>query len=109
MQIAALRHTEMVGELVMLQVTVSSAMEFALGRSLDETLRVKVVDELVIEIQKLEEWRLCLEQPGTGVYDLLLRLPSSQARLHDRLEEATGRLGPEIAAQWEADAELEAL
>jgi hypothetical protein len=50
MQFAALCHTEMVGELVMLQVTVSSAMEFAFGRSPDETLRVKVVDELVIEI-----------------------------------------------------------
>jgi hypothetical protein len=44
MRIAALRHTEIVGELAMLQAAVSSTMEFMLGRSSDEPFRV---DELV--------------------------------------------------------------
>jgi hypothetical protein len=47
MRITALHHTEMIGELAMLQTTVSSTVEFALGRSPDETFWVKVVDELV--------------------------------------------------------------
>jgi hypothetical protein len=55
MQITALHHTEMVGELATLWAVVSSAMELALGRSLDKTFQVEVVDELVAEFQKLEE------------------------------------------------------
>jgi hypothetical protein len=47
MWIAALHHTEMAGELVALRAAVSYAVEFALGRSPDETFRVEVVDDLV--------------------------------------------------------------
>jgi hypothetical protein len=35
--------------------------------------------------------------------------PSGWARLADRLEEAAGQLGAELAARWEANTELEAL
>jgi hypothetical protein len=47
MWITALHHTEMAGELVALRAAVSYAVEFALGRSPDETFRVEVVDDLV--------------------------------------------------------------
>jgi hypothetical protein len=51
MQIAALHHTEMAGELAMLQMALSSTIEFTLGRSPDETFWVEVMDELVAEFQ----------------------------------------------------------
>jgi hypothetical protein len=54
MWITALCHTEMAGEPAALRVAVSSTMEFVLGRSPDETLRVEVVDELVADFQHLE-------------------------------------------------------
>jgi hypothetical protein len=44
MQIAALHQTEMGRDLAMLRVVVTSAMEFALGRSPDETFQVEVVE-----------------------------------------------------------------
>jgi hypothetical protein len=88
MWITALRHTEMAEELNVLQTTVSSAVEFALGRSPDETFRVEVVDELVAEFRKLEERFSRFEWPGTRIYDLLLGPPSGQARLADHLDEA---------------------
>jgi hypothetical protein len=47
----------MAGDLAVLETVVSSAMEFTLGRSLDKTFQVEVVDELVVEFRKLEEWR----------------------------------------------------
>jgi hypothetical protein len=51
--IAALRHTEMVGELPALRTVVSSVVEFTLGRSPDEIFRVEVVDKLVAKFWKL--------------------------------------------------------
>jgi hypothetical protein len=50
MWMAALHHTEMVGELVALRMVVSSVMEFALGLSPYETFQVEVVDELVAKL-----------------------------------------------------------
>jgi hypothetical protein len=55
MRVAALRHTEVVGELAMLWVVVSSATVLVLGRLLDETFRVEVMDELVAKFWRLEE------------------------------------------------------
>jgi hypothetical protein len=54
-------------------------MESALGRSLDETFLVEVVDELVAKFQKIEEWCSRLEMPGVRICDLLLGLPPGQA------------------------------
>jgi hypothetical protein len=59
------------------------------------TFWVDVLDELVAEFWKQEDQRLCLERPGMMVYNLLLGPPSDRARLADRLEEATERLGAE--------------
>jgi hypothetical protein len=109
MQIAALCHTEMVGELVVLWVVVSSVVELVLEHLPDETFWVEVLDELIAKFQRLEERCSWLEQPGTRIYNLLLGPPLSQARLADLLDEATRQLGSELAAWWEADAELEAL
>jgi hypothetical protein len=47
MRHAALHHTEMVRELAVLQVTVPSAVESALGHSPNDTFHVEVVGELV--------------------------------------------------------------
>jgi hypothetical protein len=47
MWIATLYHTEMAEELATLRTVMSSAVEFTLGCSPDETFRVEVVDELV--------------------------------------------------------------
>jgi hypothetical protein len=55
MQITALHHIEMDEEVGTLQTVVSSAAEFVLGLSPDETFWVEVVDELVAKFQKLEE------------------------------------------------------
>jgi hypothetical protein len=109
MQIAALHHTEMVGEFATLQTTVSSVVEFTLWCSLDETFQVEVVDVLVTEFRELEEQRSRLERPGVWIYDLLLGPPSGRARLIDHLDEDAGQLGAELAARREADFELEAL
>jgi hypothetical protein len=95
MWIAALRHPEMARELAVLQVVVSSTTEFTLGCLLNKTFWVDVLDELVTEFWKQEDQRLCLERPGMMVYNLLLGPPSDRARLADRLEEATERLGAE--------------
>jgi hypothetical protein len=79
MWIAALCHTEMARDVAALRTVVSSAMEFALGRSPDEIFRVEVVDDLVAEFRKLEERHSRLEQPGMRIYDPLLGPPSNQA------------------------------
>jgi hypothetical protein len=55
MRVANLCHTEVVGELAVLRVAVSSAMELVLGRSPDETFWVEVMDELVVEFWRVEE------------------------------------------------------
>jgi hypothetical protein len=52
MQVAALCHTEMARELVVLRAVMSSAVESVLGRSPDETFRVKVVGKLVAELMR---------------------------------------------------------
>jgi hypothetical protein len=72
---AALRHTEVVRELDVLQTAVSSTVELVLGRSPNETFRVEDTDELVAKFWTLEElcsWILC---PGMRIYDLLLGPP----------------------------------
>jgi hypothetical protein len=43
------------------------------------------------------------------ICDLLLGPPSGWARLANRLDEAAGQLGAQLAARREVDAELEAL
>jgi hypothetical protein len=55
MQVASLCHTEMAGELAALQAAVSSDAELVLGRSLDESFWVEVIDKLVAKFQRLEE------------------------------------------------------
>jgi hypothetical protein len=54
-----------------------------------------------------ERW--WLERPSVRICDLLFGPPSDWARLADRLGEAIGQLGAELASRWEADIELEAL
>jgi hypothetical protein len=90
MRLAALRHTEIVGELAALQAVVSSVMELALGRSPNDAFHMEVVDELVAEFHKLEEWRSRLERSAMRICDLLLGLPPGRARLADHLDEAVG-------------------
>jgi hypothetical protein len=93
MRIATLYHTEMAREFAMLRAVVSSPVEFTLRCSTNETFRVEVLDKLIAEFRKQEEWCSHLERPGTRVCDLILGPPSSQARLADQLEETIGRLG----------------
>jgi hypothetical protein len=109
MRVATLRHTEVVGELAMLWVVVSSATVLVLGRLPDETFWVEVMDELVAKLWRLEELCSRLEWPGVRICDLLLGPPLGQARWVDRLGKAVGRLGVELVARREVDAELEAL
>jgi hypothetical protein len=49
MRLAALRHTEMAGELAAYQVAVSSTMDSVLKRSPSNTARMVVVGELAAE------------------------------------------------------------
>jgi hypothetical protein len=49
MQATSLHHAEVLGELAMLRVTVSSSIELVLGRSPHETFQVEVMDERVTE------------------------------------------------------------
>jgi hypothetical protein len=77
--LAALRHTEMVGELVVLRVAVSSAMESVLGCLPSDTFHVVGVGELATEFQKMEDRRLRLERPATRICDLLLGQPTGRA------------------------------
>jgi hypothetical protein len=49
MRLAALRHTEMAGELAVLWAAVSSTTESVLGRSPNNTFRLEVVGELAVE------------------------------------------------------------
>jgi hypothetical protein len=108
MHIVVLRHTEMVEELAALWAAVSSTTKFMLGRLPNEAVRVEVVDELIAEFQRQEEWCSFLERPGTRVCDLILGLPSGRTQLGDWLEEVAEWLKAELAARREADATLEA-
>jgi hypothetical protein len=64
-----------VGELATLWVAVSSTTELVLGCSLDEIFRVKVMDKLVAEFQRLKKLCLQLELLGMRICDRLLGLP----------------------------------
>jgi hypothetical protein len=79
MWLVAHRHTQMARELFTRQAAVSSAAESALGHSPKETFNVEVVGELVAEFQKMEERHSWLEQPTTGIYDMLLGPPPYQS------------------------------
>jgi hypothetical protein len=55
MRLAALRHTEMAGELAALRAVVSSTVESVLGRSPNDIFHMEVVGELAVKFQKMEE------------------------------------------------------
>jgi hypothetical protein len=109
MRATALRHTGVVEEFTMLQAAVSTTAELVLGRSLDETSRVEIMNELTAKFQKLEELCSRLEGHGKRICRLLLGPPPSHACWADCLEEAAGRLEAAMAEQRRANAELEAL
>jgi hypothetical protein len=88
---------------------VSSIVDFMLGHSPTETFQAEVMDELVVEFQRQEEWHSHLERPNARVSDLILGMPSGRARLVDQLEEATRQLEAKYVARREADAELETI
>jgi uncharacterized protein CbrC (UPF0167 family) len=71
----------------------------ALGHSPNDTFRVEVVGELIAEFQKLEERCSQFEWPATRICDLLLGTPPGRAQLAERLDEATGQRGVELAAR----------
>jgi hypothetical protein len=79
MQLMALRHSEMAGELATLRVMVPFVADSALGRSPGEIFHVEVVDELVAEFQRLDERCSQLERPPWGFatcsYDHHYRTP----------------------------------
>jgi hypothetical protein len=109
MRLAALCHTEMAEELAMLWAVVSSTVESVLGCSPSDTFYIEVAGELAVEFWKMEERCLWLERPTVRICDLLLGPPPGWAQPADHLDKATGQLRVELAARWEADAELEAL
>jgi hypothetical protein len=57
MRLATLRHTEMVSELAVFRVVVSSATELVLGHSPGATAHAKVVGDLIAEFQKVDGQR----------------------------------------------------
>jgi hypothetical protein len=79
MRAANLQHTEMIGELIVLEAVVSSTTGLVLGRPPNETSRVKVTNELVVKFRRWEELCSWLKGPGMRIYDLLLGPPPSQA------------------------------
>jgi hypothetical protein len=79
MRLAAFRHTEMVGELALLQAAVSSTVESALEHSPNDTFHVEVVGELVVKFIKREERHSRLERLAVRICDLLLGLPPGRA------------------------------
>jgi hypothetical protein len=60
----------------MLQVVVSSVVDCVLRRSPTETLRVDIVNEMVVVFQKQEEQRSHLKKSSVRVCDLILGPPS---------------------------------
>jgi hypothetical protein len=78
MRVAALCHTKIVGDLVVLQVAVTSTTESVLVRSPYETFWVEAVGELFAEFRRLEEMCSWLKRPGVRIYDLLLGVPLNQ-------------------------------
>jgi hypothetical protein len=57
----------------------------------------------------MEECHSKLERPVVRICNLLLGPPTGRARLADRLDKAAEQLSVELAAQWGADAKLEAM
>jgi hypothetical protein len=55
MQLVALRHTEMAGELAALRVAVCTAVKSVLGRPPGDTFHVEVVIKLATKFQKMED------------------------------------------------------
>jgi hypothetical protein len=90
MRLAALRHTEMAGELAMLRATVSTVMESVLGHSPSDTFCVEVASELATKFQKMEYRCSRLERPTARIYDLFLGPPPGRAQLADCLDKAAG-------------------
>jgi hypothetical protein len=66
MRLAALRHTQMVEELAVLRVVMSSATESVLEHLPSDTFSMEVVGELVVEFQKMEDRRSRHERPTQG-------------------------------------------
>jgi hypothetical protein len=79
MQVAALRHTEVVRELTALWAAVSSAAKLVLGHSPGETSQVEVMSELTTKFHKLEELCSWLQGPGAYICSLLLGSSPDQA------------------------------
>jgi hypothetical protein len=109
MRVAALRHADVVEELAVLRVVVSSIAKLVLGHSPDETFQVEVMDELVAKFQRLEELCSWLERPSMRISDLLLGSSLDQAQWADRQSKAARRIEAKLDARWKVDAELEAL
>jgi hypothetical protein len=106
MRIASVCHTEMVGQLIVLQAAMSSTTQSVLGCSPTKAFWVDIVEELFNEFWEKAEWCSCLENFSMRIYDLILALPANRVRLADRLEEAVRGLQAE---RREEDAELEGL
>jgi hypothetical protein len=70
---------------------------------------VEVVDELIAQFWKLEEWCSRFKCSGMRIRNLLLGWPSDQARLADNLNEAIRPPRTELVAWREEDPKLEAL
>jgi hypothetical protein len=90
MQAATLHHVGVVGELIALRMTMSSAVERVLECSAGEASRVVVMGKLADNFQGLEETCSWVERLGEKIYSLLLGPSSGQAHRADRLEEAAG-------------------
>jgi hypothetical protein len=108
MRLAALRQTEMTGELTLFPAAESSEAGSLLGCSPNDTSRAEVVGELDAEFQRVEDQCSWLEWSAMRICDLLLGPPPSRAQLANRLDEAAGQLTVERVARWEVDAEREA-
>jgi hypothetical protein len=67
----------------MLQAVVSSTIELVLGRLIDETSWVEIMNELTAKFWRLEELCSWLEGPRARICGLLLRPPDSEARWAD--------------------------
>jgi hypothetical protein len=109
MWLAALRHTEMAGELAAFWVVVSSATESVLGPSPSNTAHAEVVGEPTDEFQKVVGHCSKLRRPATRICDLLFVPPPGHAWLADLLNETTGQLREELAARRVVERELEPL
>jgi hypothetical protein len=72
MRLAALRHTDMAGELATFWVAVSTAAELVLGHSPSKTAHPEVVCELATEFQNVEGHRSELKWHAARICDLLL-------------------------------------